>query len=194
MPTFSPILQVITLLSWAVFSATVFKPSAYTHHFGTFTPFESACTLLNLKFAPGLLSMFRSATPPTVDWLKSLPTFVKSSQVVWAIYLCVLQKPGCRDKVYIGSATEAGTGLQRRFTEYEGPSATIYMGRYMKAAVKDGYVITAKGVMCWCPIPSAGIQPKMRTLFHVLEALFTFALWTLHTPNGGDFCLGHMSL
>jgi len=57
---------------------------------------------VSLTFADGLFETLRSANPPTIAWLKSLPTELEKR---CAVYLLVLEKAGSRPRVYIGSST-----------------------------------------------------------------------------------------
>lgn len=68
-----------------------------------------------LVFAPGLLDVLQPPTPPSVAYFKGLPTDANC----WGVYLLVLEKPGCRPKIYVGSGTDKDRGVARRFQQYD---------------------------------------------------------------------------
>jgi len=51
-----------------------------------------------------------------------------------------------------------------------------------KLSTKD--TLSFKRVLCWIPIPSAALQPKIRLLFIALEATFSYVLWAMRTTKG----------
>ena len=53
------------------------------------------------------------------------------------------------------------------------------MPKYVEKALKDGYTIVHKGILCWTPIPSAALVPILRTLIVTLEATFAFVFWAM---------------
>jgi hypothetical protein len=132
----------------------------------------------SLCFAPGLLQVLQSATPPTVDYFKSLPT--EHSEKQWAIYLLVLEKSGARPTVYIGSGTDAREGVRGRFRQYD---SELNIGASVRKALQNGYTIVHRGLICWAPLPSAAQVPQLRTLFLAIEAAFTFVFWAVATKK-----------
>ena len=123
----------------------------------------------NLSFAPNLLQVLDSATPPTLDWLKNLP---KNSFQVWGVYVIILEKLGSQPYVYIGSGTSAFEGVKSRWRQYDVDQSVPSGVRRAKAA---GYHISSKGLLAWGPIPAGVAIPPIRVLFVALEAAFTFA-------------------
>jgi len=118
-----------------------------------------------------------------VSYFKTLPTnFAKQ----WAIYLLVLEKAGSIPKIYIGSGTDAKSGVSARLRDYD---KGRNLPRWVQQALKDGYRIMSKGLLCETAIPSAGHAPLLRALFIVLEASLTFALWTVKTQTESGFGL-----
>lgn len=69
---------------------------------------EQLLSSTSLASAPGLFEVLQASTPPTVSYFKSLPTDCKK---LWAVYLLVLEKLSCRPKIYIGSGTDAKSGI-----------------------------------------------------------------------------------
>jgi hypothetical protein len=120
-----------------------------------------------VTFAPGLLDRLKATSPPTITFFKSLPTRLKKH---WAVYVLVLEKRSYRPKIYVGSGTHAVSGIWERFNQYDN-NTNIPM--YVKRALDDGYSIVHKGLLCWCPLPSAVTRIPLRALFLVLETVST---------------------
>src|SRR3979411_1276335 len=66
---------------------------------------------LSLMFASSLLETFHSPLPPSVSFFKTLPTETTRR---WAVYLLLLEKPGHRPLIYIGSGTSHIAGVYGR--------------------------------------------------------------------------------
>lgn len=49
----------------------------------------------------------------------------------------------------------------------------------IQKAIQDGYTIATKGTLCWSSIPEVTAVPRLRLLYLVLEATFTYYFWTL---------------
>jgi len=73
--------------------------------------------LLEMEFCPGLFEVLQSSTPPTIAWFLSVNFPAPAKH--WGIYAVVLQKPGRRCKLYIGSSTEAQRGIVTRWNNYD---------------------------------------------------------------------------
>ena len=142
----------------------------------------------SLVFAPGLLEVLQSATPPDVAYFKSLPT---KHTKYWAIYLLVLERTHCRPRIYIGSGTSTAHGVFTRLRNYD-HGTILPMG--VKESKAAGYTITQKGLLCWTPIPSASLVPAIRVLVCALEATFTFAFWALRAKTEYGYGLAHICL
>lgn len=85
-------------------------------------------------------------------------------------------------------------GVANRFNAYDRVDRTL-MPKYVLEALDDGYAITSKGLLVWCRVPSSGLQLTIRALFHVLEATFSFAFWTMRvTKRLGDYGMASMCL
>lgn len=140
-----------------------------------------------VTFAPGLFDVVHSDAPPTIEVFKQLPE--ETSSVCWADYLLVLEKPGCRPLTYVGSGTDADNGVDSRLTSYDKEER---LPQYVEDALKKGYTIVHKGLLCWIPLPSAGKVPVYRLLIVALEATFAYIFWAMRTPNFGDYGMSHM--
>jgi hypothetical protein len=121
--------------------------------------------------------------------LKSLPSDFRKR---WGIYLLVLEKPFSIPRIYIGSGTNALSGVSQRMAQYTGLNT---LPKYIKASVDDGYTITHKGLLAWAPIPLVKDMPLIRALFVLLEATLCFVLWAVKSKLGGEpFAFGIRSL
>lgn len=139
---------------------------------------------LSLSFAPGLLRVLLATKPPGIRELKRITK--RSNKIlrhnfgnIWAMYLVILEKPDCRPKIYIGSATSM-KGARTRLRQYETGGI---ISDSMKNALKDEYEVTHKYCLCWTPIPSVGLVPVFRTVMIALECAFTFMLWAYRTKK-----------
>jgi len=138
-----------------------------------------------MQFAPGLLAVLESALPPAIAYLKSLPTDFDDK---WAVYVLVAEKPGCRTLLYVGSGTDSDDGVAARLEIYDdGTRIPIYV----EQALKDGYVIAHRGLLCWMSTPTAGHVPIMRLLCLALEATFLVAFWAVYSKKENAWSMGH---
>ena len=132
--------------------------------------------LSSICFPIGLLEVLLSPLPPTINWIKSLPT---QSRDLWGVYIILLEKPKCRPRIYIGSGTGVTKhGLEYRFKDY---NYRARMPIYVRKAVDEGYMITHKGVLCWTTISPATGRFPMRSLMMLLESTFSLSLWVMHS-------------
>jgi hypothetical protein len=162
--------EILEYIMWLVWSCLTHTPAALKNpiHAILFTSqdvlAQSTCLV---TFAPGLLDRLKATSPPTVTFFKSLPTRLKKH---WAVYLLVLEKPSCRPKIYVGSGSHVVSGIWERFNQYDN---NTNLPMYVKRALDDGYTIVHKGILCWCPLPSALTRTPLRGLFLVLETVST---------------------
>lgn len=147
---------------------------------------ESLVVSASVVFAPGLLEVMQLSVPPTIAYFKTLPTKAKKG---WAVYLLVLEKPGCRPRIYIGSGTHAQQGYSRRLGHYD---SYTQLPVYVALSLKEGYTIVHKGILCWCPMPAPADVPKVRVLFVGLETVWTFALWGIKCTTEWGYGLSHI--
>jgi hypothetical protein len=116
-PKTTDILEYMLLLCWTLLSLT---PNQKNPVFAQFLPTQDTLGQLwsdsLLAFAPGLLDVLLSGTPPAIAYLKTLPS---EGFKRFRVYLPVLEKSGLRPKIYIGSGTEAGYGVRTRYGQYD---------------------------------------------------------------------------
>jgi hypothetical protein len=125
-------------------------------------------------------------------YFKTLPC--TSLESIWAIYLLVLEKSGCRPKVYVGSGTDARRGVRPHFDGYDKGLDSKVVPKYVAAALKDGYEITHKGLLCWIDLPTPALAPLLRLVFYALESTFALSFWAMHSTTknygyGKHICL-----
>lgn len=180
--------QLFILLTWMCLTTSPWKTvcTIFTTVLTSQAVIESLVVSSSIVFAPGLFDVIQSATPPTVAWFKTLPTKCKK---VWGVYLLVLEKPGCRPRIYIGSGTAAERGVAQRWYQYDN-----YMDLpvYVELSLKEGYIIVHKGLLFWMPLPSAEDVPKLRVLFVAGEAGMTFVFRAARCKTLFYYGLSHM--
>jgi hypothetical protein len=100
------------------------------------------------------------------------------------VYLLVLEKSGERPSIYIGSGTDATSGVTVRLWGYDNDHR---VAANVKHALADGYTITHKGLLCWARIPVPLLRFPIGTLFYAMEATFSMLFWSmeLRTKNYG---------
>jgi hypothetical protein len=166
------ILVLVLFLVWKVLNDTPDnrKHGYFKRYIPSLKDLDQIISTVSLEFAPGLWNVLRASTPPTVQYFKTLPTTVVKR---WGIYLLVLEKVGCRPRIYIGSGTEGKIGLPARFTVY-GNRMAGGLPHYAKKSFNESFGIAHLGLLCWTSIPPAGRQPIIRLTFAALEATFTW--------------------
>lgn len=173
-------LELILLLTWACLHGThkSLKHPMFKAIIPTEAVLKQIAAGITLYFAAGLFDALQSPHPPSLTFFKSLPTDTFRK---WAIYVLVLEAPGRKFRIYIGSGTAALFGVSSRFAEYNKVSN---MPRRVQEALADGYKITHKGLLCWIPIPTAALLPKTRLMFVAMEAAFAFVFWAMDAVEG----------
>lgn len=174
-PLFSDISAFMIWLCWECLVSTTnaMKNPIFNLMYATSQEIEDVFLASTISFAPDLLAVLQASNAPTVEYLKSLPLHLIEN---WAVYVLVLEKPDNRPKVYIGSGTAASKGIKTRLSQYD---VGHVVPRYVQCALNDGFKITHKGLLCWCPIPAAGEGFKLRGLFLIIECVFTLYLWPM---------------
>ena len=184
--------QLLLLLIWTCFSTCSDKSKhpIFLKAISGQDVVEELLSSVSLICAPGLFEILQSSTPPTISFFKALPSeFTKR----WGIYLLTLEKSGCRPKIYIGSGTSIRLGVSERLDQYANRGK--YTPKYVAKALDDGYVITHNGLLCWAPIPPAGLAPLLRVLFIALEATFACVFWAMYSRTSymSQLCLWDLS-
>ena len=131
-----------------------------------------------ISFAPELMKILKSPTPPTLEDLKSLPKLPTKTKV-WAVYLLVLEREGEKPEIYIGCGTESIYGVKSRFNQYDNENT---LPKEVKDRLENHqYKITFQGLLGWTPLPLDDnlLHFKTRTLFLAFEATFSILLWAM---------------
>jgi hypothetical protein len=131
--------------------------------------FDSIAGSSPLTFAPKLHDILTSSEIPTIAFFKSLPIY--SGGKIWAVYVIVMEKPGCLPMIYIGSGSHAVHGVGIRLLQHKPGCSTA--ARFVLQAFKQGYHISHRGLLCWTPLPTPGLVPRVRARILAVEALFT---------------------
>lgn len=180
-------LDFLASLCWNTLSLTPkpLKNALYDQIFPTAQALETLLLGSAIILAPGLLDALTAESPPPMSFFKNLPTEVPKN---WAIYLLVLEKQGCRSKIYIGSGTEKRDGISRRFAQYKrgecGPA-------FVRPALEQGFTITHYGLLCWAPIPPGHVIPPSRALFLIIETSFAVWFWSI-VSRTKDYGMRHL--
>ncbi|TVY21144.1 ATP-dependent RNA helicase ded1 [Lachnellula arida] len=174
------------LLAWACLSLT--DRALKNLELDSAFPMQSAMANLMLRipltFAPGLLQIFRSATPPTISYFKTLPL---SLDKLWAVYLLVLEHedPARLPRIYIGSGTEVEYGIRCRMNQYkrrvQTGSANSAIPHYVETSLQEGYIIAHKCLLCWTALPKDSDVFELRCLFLILESVLALCFWAMKT-------------
>jgi hypothetical protein len=175
--TTSNILERLLPMIWACLSIPAWKNPIINQFLTSEVIISELCTAASLTFCAGLYETIQANSPPSIEFFKRIPT--ENSQR-WGIYAVVLEKPGAVPLIYIGSGTNATDGVKTRLNQYNRLDV-LTMPRFVDAALKDGFQIVHKGLLMWCPIPSATDRPRYRLLFIAIEATFCFLFWALKT-------------
>lgn len=132
--------------------------------------FDHIAELAPVTLADGLEDVLGSDQPPSAEFFTTLPR--PAEGLLWAVYTVLMSKPGHASKLYCGSGTNAVAGVLVRLPHYHPNSC--YLPRFVKKAFADGYEVRHVGLLCWTPLPSPGLVPKVRGRILALEALLTF--------------------
>jgi hypothetical protein len=165
------------VLCWTLLTLSPSRLVNPTHEIFFPTKDDLSAMLAYVTFAPTILKLLAAAASPTINLFRRLPSIKRS---VWGVYLVLMEKRGCRPKVYIGSGTNSLNGVHMRSRDYYRPKSKN-ISRRIKKALTEGYRITRIGILCQTPIPSAMYRYRLRSLFIILETAFAFTLWTMHS-------------
>ncbi|KAH5768670.1 hypothetical protein HBI17_021200 [Parastagonospora nodorum] len=125
-----------------------------------------------LTYAPGLIEVLGSPTPPTLDYFKSLPAVINSEwREHWAIYAHIYELEGRKPRIYIGSAT-AEDGATSRLVMYEETANIEKYPRFVKKAFIQGFRKTRSVLLAWSDIPLPGVFLRARQRYLGLEGIF----------------------
>ena len=185
------ILQFVLTMTWKCLNDT--PNSQKNVYFIKFMPSEAALeeivSLTSITFASGLLDVLQAASPPTLDYFKTLST---ETLACWGVYILIMEKCHCRPRIYIGSGTNSRDGLKARFRDYKTDGGRE-LPRYVEKSFEEGYKIVHKAPLCCIPKPSASLEPKLRLLSLALEATFAYMLWAMKTVSR-DYGMAHICL
>ncbi|KAL2134021.1 hypothetical protein VTI74DRAFT_1185 [Chaetomium olivicolor] len=192
-PPFSAptLFELVMLVAWACLDDTPFnqKNPLFARFFKHQDDIEQLAQQLPLCFCAGLFDILTSGSTPPIRFFRSLPL---GPDLCWGIYAVLLEKPGSRPRLYIGSGTASGTptacGVRLRLKQYDDG---FLIPVHVQSALDDGYSITNKGLLCWAIRPAAALQPVTRLLFVLLESNFTYMFWAMKARRG-DCGMGHL--
>lgn len=157
--------------------------------FGEAEVFDEACTTTPLSSTLSLLDILTSSSPPSLDFFRGIPA-LPVEEKVWAVYLLLLEKPGCPAKIFIGSGIDKKAGAKPRLRN--GDHGT-HLPRFVERALNDGHTYSNRGLLFWAPLPPDHKSGTARVRFVAVEAVFAVlffagfetkldALWTVFLP------------
>lgn len=79
-------LQIITILLWAMLSSTKTKHANFDKVFMDVMSVEAMLSVVTISFAPGLFSVLKNAMPPKIAFFKSLPSMTDNVSSAFALY------------------------------------------------------------------------------------------------------------
>jgi hypothetical protein len=177
----SPAAETFAYIIWHVWlclslSSEKIKHPIYAIVLSTLDAVDKLAASAFLEFAPRLLDVLQSDSPPSINFFKGLSSNGKG---LWAVYALVLEKKASRPRLYIGSGTCYTGGVHRRFNNYVNKEE---LPKYVKRSLDEGYKISHKGLLCWSPIPESS-RLRTRVLFLALEATFSSILWAMNNRD-----------
>lgn len=98
------IFQFILMMTWTCLNDTPNsqKNVYFLHYIPSKAALEEIASLTSITFASGLFNVLQAASPPTIEYFKTLSTEILAC---WAVYIVILEKLHCRPRIYIGSGT-----------------------------------------------------------------------------------------
>lgn len=125
----------IVHLVWACIDTKSWKAPRFRVLFPSLDHVAGLFPKLGLTFVDGLYDIIQSSTPPTIDWLLSLPSDIPPG--CWGVYVLVLRK-GNHYKLYVGSGTSSSrNGARSRIVQHRGRRCEP---RGLRDAKRAGYV------------------------------------------------------
>ena len=184
------LLEFMTAATWACIDQThpKMKNILFTRFFKSYEDVEAIASAADIQFAPGLLDIVQSVTPPSVEFFKCLPVDTVDR---WAVYAIFMEKDECRSRLYVGVGTHDDSGVAARLQAYNTGNS---LPHYVRASLQEDFRIVHKGLLCWTPIPHVGVAPINRLLCYALEATFAYLLWAMRCALDKDWGMGHMCL
>lgn len=183
---------VLLAVTWGCLSHKSYHNPCYKVAFPTNDLVVETFKAADIVWCDGLSDVLRSSSAPPLAWLVSVRISALHDRKIlpaksWGIYLHILEKPGCRTLIYIGSATESTIGLRNRFKDYAIKHA---VAQEVLDALNDDYKITRSVILGHCPIPEPTQQPITRALLLALEAAFNAIFWSMSSRRAS---YGHLA-
>lgn len=144
--------------------------------------FEQNATYVSESLARVLVN----DTPPPAEFIKECPSILDfSDHFLYRHHIdygILLEKPGCKPRLYPGSAAGQARGAFDRVQDYKLERVSTYSQR-TRESIDQGFKITHIGVLVAMPKKprvSPNLTPVARLWALFLEACFTYWLWALY--------------
>jgi hypothetical protein len=168
--------NLVVTLAWINLASTPVKfvHAYHTHYLTSLYLLDTVCGYLDLSFAPGLYDVLMSSTPPDLSFFKSLPA-PRSEKGMFAVYILILEKDGCRPRLYVGKAS-GEDNYYYRTQQYRNPTASWKaMPSNVRKSLRLGYKITHIGILAKCRslMHDARMNEMARLIILNLECTFS---------------------
>lgn len=145
----------------------------------------------DLHIHPGLPYVMAADKPPSIGFFYDLPSALELEASVlrqWFIdYALIMEKPGHKSRLSIGSASACKAGASGRMRDYQEELISKF-GIWVQKSRQEGFEITHIGILFAFPIPLDELRPIGRCWTLTLEAVSTWKFWT---PWRGPTSIDH---
>jgi hypothetical protein len=131
--------------------------------------YDSVAASSPLTMAPRMDDVLSEADPPSLNFFLSLPEEPEGKH--WGVYALTMEKDGCDPCVYIGSGTNADLGVRARMRSYAPGRSGL--PRFVQLRFGQGYHVSHIGLLCYTPLPSPGLAPRVQARILLVEATMT---------------------
>lgn len=165
----------ILQLTWACINVTHWISPRFRVLFPSFSDLAALLPELGLTFVDGLLDVVQSDTPPTIEWLLSLPSHIPSG--CWGLYVLILKK-GKEYKLYVGSGTSTSrNGARSRILQHQ---KRLVEPEGLRKAKDAGFIQVHESLLAWCPKPAPRNVPVFRATMLAVEATMHYIFWPMY--------------
>jgi hypothetical protein len=107
--------------------------------------FHQTYSALQVVFNPSIAAAVTSDTPPPIEFFLGLPA---PQACTWAVYVLVFLDNDVNHLLYIGSGTDAISGVKARTNNYANKTHPM-LPRFVRQAFDRGCKLLHIGMLCW---------------------------------------------